>query len=76
MAGRFLVPSFFIVAVVVGVSAPVSIAETGRLQFAGAECATCCAQEDATCIVCGTVSCGVFPGYYRAQVGSPCEHDH
>lgn len=53
----------------VGVLAPVSVTEGGGLSTAVAECATCCAQPDATCVICGTESCVANSNYYEGKVG-------
>ncbi len=52
-----------------GVLAPVSLTRTLRLEAAAAECATCCPQKDATCVVCGTEACVAHPGYYEGKTG-------
>lgn len=53
----------------VGVLAPVSITQSGGLSTAAAECATCCAQRDSTCVICGTESCVSNSHYYEGKSG-------
>lgn len=53
----------------VGVGAPVTFtggaAPTGQI----AECATCCPQDGATCVICGSDSCSGYTGYYEGRIG-------
>lgn len=57
-----------------GVLAPVSFTRASGLEAASAECATCCPQQGATCVVCGTEECVAHPGYYQGKAGpKPCD---
>lgn len=57
-----------------GVLAPVSLTRSPGLEAAAAECATCCPQQGATCVVCGTEVCVAHPGYYLGKAGpKPCD---
>lgn len=58
----------------IGVLAPVSLTPSSGLKAAAAECATCCPQQGATCVVCGTEECVAHPGYYQGKAGpNPCD---
>lgn len=69
MLSRLALPALLGAASVVGVLAPVSVAWRSGLAPASAECATCCPQKDATCVVCGTEECVAHPGYYEGRTG-------
>jgi hypothetical protein len=49
--------------------APVSIHYGGGVASPTATCATCCPQEGATCVICGTQGCVTVAGYYEAKIG-------
>lgn len=53
----------------IGVLAPVSVSPASGVEAATAECATCCPQANAACVVCGTEKCVVHPGYYEGKTG-------
>lgn len=58
------------------VLAPVSLTPSSGVEAAVAECATCCPQAGATCVVCGTDACVAHPGYYQGKTGpNPCDLD-
>lgn len=74
MSRRLTVPSLLAAMATLGVIAPVSFTRAGGLEAATAECASCCAQPGATCVVCGTESCVSHAGYYQGKIGpGACE---
>lgn len=70
MIKRLTVSTLLATAAFAGVLAPVSLAREGTLVSATAECATCCAQPTATCVICGTEKCSAYSGYYEGKIGS------
>ena len=48
---------------------PVSIQYGGGVASPTATCATCCPQDGATCVICGTQGCVKVAGYYEGKVG-------
>lgn len=76
MLSRLALPALLGAAFTTGVLAPVSLARNSGLRPAGAECATCCAQKDATCVICGTEECVAHSGYYEGKMGpNGCDID-
>lgn len=47
---------------------PISIQGGGGVAST-ASCATCCPQEGATCVVCGTSACLAESNYYEGKIG-------
>jgi len=57
-----------------GVLAPVSFTRAAGVAPVTAECATCCPQNGATCVVCGSDKCVAHTNYYDGKVGpNGCE---
>jgi hypothetical protein len=52
-----------------GVLAPISFTPKAGIAPAAAECATCCRQDGATCVICGTDKCVAHTGYYEGKMG-------
>lgn len=76
MVSRLALPALLVASGFIGVLAPVSLTPTSGLGAAGAECATCCVQKGATCVICGTEDCVEHPGYYEGKIGAdPCGVD-
>lgn len=74
MLDRLAMAALFAAAGSVGVLAPVSLTPASGVNAAVAECATCCPQQGATCVVCGTEQCVAHPGYYQGKAGpNPCD---
>ena len=74
MSRRLTLASLLAAVATVAVFAPVSLTLVGGLQAATAECASCCAQPGATCVVCGTEGCVAHNGYYAGKIGpDACE---
>lgn len=48
---------------------PVAPLSGGGAARAGAVCATCCPQEGATCVVCGTSDCAKVKDAYEGKIG-------
>ncbi|HEV3049536.1 MAG TPA: hypothetical protein VGX50_04470 [Longimicrobium sp.] len=69
MSRRFTLMSLLAASGSLGVLAPVSLTSTAGVQPAAAECATCCSQPGATCVVCGTEACTALSGYYEGKIG-------
>lgn len=58
------------------VLAPVSFTTTSGIAPATADCATCCPQVNATCVICGEEKCTGFAGYYEGKIGpNGCQAD-
>jgi hypothetical protein len=56
-------------AALLGAFTPVSVQYGGGVASPTATCATCCPQEGATCVICGTLTCIKEVGYYEARIG-------
>jgi hypothetical protein len=69
MTRQLVLPALLMAAGSLGVLAPVSLTSARGLAAAGAECATCCAQPNATCVICGTEKCVGYDGYYEGKIG-------
>lgn len=72
---RGIVPFSAVAAALIGIAAPVRLSPTSPPAPSTAECATCCPQQGATCVVCGSATCSAYPLSYEAKVGSPCENE-
>ncbi len=68
MRKRFAVAGLF-VASTVGVLAPFSWTQGTGVAATTAECATCCPQDGASCVICGDWKCVVHSGYYEGKMG-------
>lgn len=76
MLHRLAVPALLGAASIAGIFAPISLTRSSGLAPADAQCATCCPQKDATCVICGTEECVSHPGYYEGKSGAdPCGID-
>lgn len=76
MIRRFAVSALFTTAASAGVLAPVSLTRDTGIGSAAAECATCCVQPTATCVICGTEKCVAYAGYYEGKTGpNGCEEE-
>lgn len=76
MSHRFTLKSLLGTMAILGVVAPVSFTSASGLEASTAECASCCVQPGATCVVCGTESCVSHGGYYEGKIGpGPCESE-
>lgn len=75
MLRRFVLPLAAAAAALIGIAAPVRLSPAAELAPATATCPTCCPQQGATCVICGTLSCSAFPQSYDAKVGGPCENE-
>jgi hypothetical protein len=74
MLDRLAMAALFAAAGSAGVLTPVSLTSASGVNAAVAECATCCPQQGATCVVCGTEQCVAHPGYYQGKAGpNPCD---
>lgn len=69
MTRRLALATLLVAAGSAGVLAPVSLTNAAGLAAASAEFATCCAQPNATCVICGTDKCVAYAGYYEGKVG-------
>lgn len=69
MIRQLALPSLMLAVGVVGVGVPVSLGESAGLAPATVECASCCQQEGATCVICGTDACSAYSDYYEGKVG-------
>lgn len=69
MTRRSALCTLLMVAGTTGVLAPVSFTSAAGPAPAAAECATCCPQPNATCVICGTEKCVGYPGYYEGRIG-------
>lgn len=59
-----------------GVFAPLSFTSATGIAPATADCATCCPQVNATCVICGDSQCVSFTGYYEGKMGpNGCQSD-
>ncbi len=73
MNRRLAVPALMFAAGMIGVGAPVSLTKNVGFAPAAAECATCCTQTGATCVICGTAACSAYSNYYEGKIGpAPC----